>query len=82
MCKSGERKDVEKHYGDRLAEQGLATQPPSICQTLLEGQLHGFLTRERNFCKLLKVLFRSPLVLKSIPLAGNKMTLLASFQRD
>lgn len=48
----------------------------------LECQVHGFLTREGNFCKLLKVQFKSPLVLKSIPLAGNKMTLLASFQTD
>lgn len=48
----------------------------------LEHEAHGFLTRERNFCKLLKVQFKSPLVLKSISLAGNKMTFLASFQRD
>lgn len=47
-----------------------------------ECQLHGFLTREGNFCELLKVQFKSPLVLKSIPLPGNKMTLLASFQGD
>lgn len=47
-----------------------------------ECQVHGFLTREENFCKLLKVQFKSPLVLKSIPLAGNKMTLLVAFQKD
>lgn len=37
MCKSGERKDVEKHHGDRLTERGLATQLLSVSQTLLNA---------------------------------------------
>lgn len=68
MCKSGERKDVEKHCGDTLAEQGLAIQPSDMSQILPEGQVLGFSTRERNFCKLLKVQLKSSLILKSIPL--------------
>lgn len=37
MCKSGERKDVEKHCGSRLAEQEkLAIQPSDMSQILLE----------------------------------------------
>lgn len=48
----------------------------------LECQVHGFLTRQGNCCKLLKIQFKPPLVLKSIPLAGSKMTLLTPSQRE